>query len=250
MKKALVIPTLCTFLLLFITGSALAQITPGCARSADETTRIATARALVEVELANYESVINYWAEDVVYKEPVLTNNGRQEMLDYLDGVFGGTAYGFPDDRDVIIKDDIWKTDPGALPGTEDDTMTYIATMEWSGTFGTEFFIQTGMSIIKFGPGEGCPSYHRDYFTEGDTWWNVPIWKPDILTSRSIYISLFGLSGRCFDDDGDGYTKYEAATGCPNPGLDCNDYLPGVNPGATEITGNGIDDDCNPGTPD
>ncbi len=39
----------------------------------------------------------------------------------------------------------------------------------------------------------------------------------------------------CYDDDGDGYTE---ATG------DCNDADPAVNPAATEIDGNGIDDNC------
>lgn len=233
----------CTFLPLFITGSALAQVTPGCDPAADEATRLETARALLTVNAANYESVINYWAEDVIYKEPVLTNSGRQEMLDYLAGVFGGTAFGFPMDKAVTIKDELYKT-------YGDGSMTYLATIQWSGTFGTEFFIQTGMSIIKFRPGEGCPYYHRDYFTEGDTWWNIPIWQPEISTFRGIYISLFQLTGRCFDEDGDGYTKYSPAKGCPSAGLDCNDFVPGINPGATEFPGNGIDDDCNPATLD
>ena len=42
------------------------------------------------------------------------------------------------------------------------------------------------------------------------------------------------------DQDGDGYS----------PPLDCDDTNPDVNPGADEIPGNGIDDDCNAATPD
>jgi len=239
MKKAFVISALCTLLFLFLTGSALAQIVPGCTRAADETTRVQTARAVIEVNASNYTSLINHWADDVIYKEPVLTNSGRQEMLDYLAAMFGGTAYGFPDDRAVTIKDELWETAP-------DDSMTYIATREWSGTFGTEFFIQTGMSIVKFDPGEGCPTYHRDYWGEGDIWWNIPSLQPFVVTMREVYIGIMKLTARCFDDDGDGYTKYLAATGCPNAGLDCNDFVTGINPGATENPGNGIDEDCIP----
>jgi len=243
MKKAYVISIFCTLLFLVTTGSALAQVTSGCARTADETTRLATARAILRVNADNYGEVINYWAEDVIYKEPVLTNSGRQEMFDYLAAVFGGTAFGFPTDKVVTINKELYKTHV-------DGSMTYAATIEWSGTFGTEFYIQKGMSIIKFSPGEGCPYFHRDYFTEGDTWWNIPIWQPDIRTSRNIYINLFQLTGRCFDGDGDGYTKYSPAIGCPNAGLDCNDFVAEINPGADEIPGNGIDDDCNPVTLD
>jgi prepilin-type N-terminal cleavage/methylation domain-containing protein len=43
------------------------------------------------------------------------------------------------------------------------------------------------------------------------------------------------------DNDGDGYTVYQG---------DCDDSDPDVNPGATEIPDNAIDDDCNPATPD
>ena len=53
----------------------------------------------------------------------------------------------------------------------------------------------------------------------------------------------------CSDLDGDGYGSPASAT-CAHPQLDCNDGNASVNPGATEVPGNGIDDDCNAATSD
>lgn len=47
----------------------------------------------------------------------------------------------------------------------------------------------------------------------------------------------------CTDIDKDGYGT-AGSSGCPKPGTDCNDANPAFNPGATEVCGNGIDEDC------
>jgi len=47
----------------------------------------------------------------------------------------------------------------------------------------------------------------------------------------------------CTDDDGDGYGS-PASSSCTHPEEDCDDSRIGVNPGATEICDNQLDDDC------
>lgn len=53
-----------------------------------------------------------------------------------------------------------------------------------------------------------------------------------------------GATKDCPDSDGDGVTDAECG------GVDCNDSNAQVNPHATEVCNNGVDDDCNAGTPD
>lgn len=242
MRRARVIAAMCGMLILSACSNGSDEGVYDCIRGADTASRIETARAVVTVNATSFRNVSSYWAEDVIHREPVLTNRGRAEVAEYFAAMFSGSSYGFPPDRRVVVKDELYQSQ-------QDGGMTYMATVQWSGTFGSEFFLQDGMSIVKFRPGEGCPSYQRDYYTEGDTWWNIPAFKPDVELLRNMYISIFGLSLRCFDDDADGYTKYATSLGCPVTGLDCNDFVAEINPAAIELPGNGIDEDCNVATP-
>jgi hypothetical protein len=267
MKNAYGVTALFTALLLFLTVSGRAQVfTPVqcastldpekcCNQPTDEASRVETARSLLKVnarpgDVNNYHTVINFWAvhgsgedgagdDGPVYKESIASNSGRQEMWDYLEEVFSWSS-----DMELVILDEIYQTDP-------DDSFMYTAVNKWFGTTGAGYYEQPGISIIKFRPGEGCASYQRDYFSEGDTYWGISYLRPFVRKIREDAIKGLGLTDKCVDDDGDGYTKYRAASGCINgAALDCDDYHAEINPGAEEIPGNGVDDDCNRWTRD
>jgi hypothetical protein len=62
-----------------------------------------------------------------------------------------------------------------------------------------------------------------------------------LACSAACRVDTDGCSGvDSGDDDGDGHPSVD----------DCDDSDPAVHPGATEVAGNGVDDDCNPATPD
>jgi hypothetical protein len=52
--------------------------------------------------------------------------------------------------------------------------------------------------------------------------------------------------GSCADADGDGYGSTDSIF-CASHGVDCDDGSSGVNPGATEVANDGIDQDCSGG---
>jgi formylglycine-generating enzyme required for sulfatase activity len=66
----------------------------------------------------------------------------------------------------------------------------------------------------------------------GWAWWLNPLISVGFRCARS-----------CIDNDHDGYGD-PASTACIDPELDCDDAVADVNPGATEICDNAIDDDC------
>jgi hypothetical protein len=244
-----------TLLYLLVAPVAYAQVVAGCDRATDETTRVETARSILKVngrvdefgvkDVDHYHTIINYWAENgsgedgvgedgAVYRESTLSNFTRQDMWDYLDYIFTG----FSSDMELQVQEELWKTYP-------DNSMTYMTVNRWFGSTSGGYYEQPGISIVKFRPGEGCASYQRDYFSEGDTWWGISVLQGFVRAKRDRTITALGLTDRCVDDDGDGYPKYAVLTGCSQPQLDCDDYHNGIHPGALEAPANGIDENCN-----
>ncbi|MFD0991063.1 T9SS type A sorting domain-containing protein, partial [Mariniflexile jejuense] len=73
-----------------------------------------------------------------------------------------------------------------------------------------------------------------------------------------LNLTVTPLNQYYVDADGDGYGSTTSAMLCDTTApsgysinnTDCDDSNFNINPGASEISGNGIDDDCNPSTPD
>jgi hypothetical protein len=276
MKKAYFISILCALPFLFMTGSALAQPVPGCDRTVEQ--RLETADAALEVDALDYHYVINYWAEQgsgedgigfdgAVYEESVLRNFTRMEMWLYLEKIFNWSS-------DMVLETGEW-----LFQNNPDGSAIYMAVNKWYGTTEAGYYEQPGISVFHFRPGEGCIAYQRDYFSEGDTWYgmSVPGWDAQsmVVDRRNTIITELGLTDKCVDDDGDGFTKYAAAAGCPEgdvvdcddyhydirpidldedgyydvdgpcPGDDCDDGDETIHPGAPETKNDGIDSNCN-----
>jgi hypothetical protein len=65
-----------------------------------------------------------------------------------------------------------------------------------------------------------------------------------VITCPTTTFVLFG------DTDGDGYFSPVPNPAAPEDAPDCDDDNPAINPGATEIPGDGVDNDCDPTTSD
>jgi len=96
------------------------------------------------------------------------------------------------------------------------------------GTFQSEQRYETGPSPASMAIGD----------LDGDGVLDLAV--PDRVWDE---VSVFVKAYFCVDLDGDEYGVYNTEI-CPIEELDCDDRNPDVNPGASEICDNGIDDDC------
>ena len=113
--------------------------------------RKAIGRALVEVQSANWQSVLQYYTDDIEYQDPIVTIEGIVTMVEFLARLFGSS--------------------PGLVTTVEDEICInglYTATWTMYGAFDGVPYEAKGMSILKFRPRETQVYYQKDYYTEGD----------------------------------------------------------------------------------
>ena len=135
---------------------------PGIANSKSDSSRLSKTqkeigRALIEVQSFNWPYVLEYYADDIEYHDPIVDIYGIGEMTGFLAQLFANT--------------------PDLVTTIEDETIidgVYTATWTMVGQFNGVPFDAPGMSIIKFRPKETQAYYQRDYYTEGDIMINIP----------------------------------------------------------------------------
>jgi hypothetical protein len=128
------------------------------------------ARALVEIDASNYESLLHLYSQDIAYRDPIVTIDGIRTMSEFLGLLFDSS--------------------PDLVTTIEDETLVdgiYAATWTMVGQFDGVPFNAKGMSLVKFQPGSHEVSYSRDYYTEGDIMINIPGLDEAVAGFRHFY---------------------------------------------------------------
>ncbi len=146
--------------------------------------RLEIGRELIEMQSGNWITLMQYYAKDIEYHDPIVTVVGIETMFEFLARMFTSS--------------------PGLVTIIEDETCMngiYTATWTMAGTFNEVPYEAKGMSIVKFRPGEIKAYYQRDYYTEGDIMINIPGLDEPALAFRTYYLCAVDPTFDCpFDD--------------------------------------------------
>jgi predicted SnoaL-like aldol condensation-catalyzing enzyme len=132
--------------------------------------RLEVGRALIEVQSTNWPSIMPYYADDIEYRDPVVTIDGIDQMTEFLARMFANS--------------------PDLVTTIEDETLSgriYSATWEMTGQFAGVPYTAKGISIIEFRRWSAQVVYQRDYYSEGDIMASIPGLDQAVLGFRTFY---------------------------------------------------------------
>jgi len=119
--------------------------------------RLEIGRALVEINSANWQSLLPYYADDYEYHDPIVDIYGFETLVPFFARLFSSS--------------------PDLVTTVEDETIldgVYMATWTMAGQFNGVPYSAKGMSIVKFRDRGTQAYYSRDYYTEGDIMATIP----------------------------------------------------------------------------
>ncbi|MBK7771140.1 MAG: nuclear transport factor 2 family protein [bacterium] len=132
--------------------------------------RLEIGRALIEINNADWQSLLPYYTNDIEYHDPIVDIYGIDTLVPFLGRLFASSG-------DLITT-------------VEDESLVdgvYTATWTMSGLFNGIPYSAKGMSILKFRAGSAKAYYSRDYYTEGDIMATVPGLDQAIGGFRTYY---------------------------------------------------------------
>jgi SnoaL-like domain/FlgD Ig-like domain len=119
--------------------------------------RLEVGRALVEINSANWESLLPFYSDDYEYHDPIVDIYGFDTLVPFFARLFASS--------------------PDLVTTVEDETIlggVYMATWTMAGQFNGVPYSAKGMSIVKFRDRSTQTYYSRDYYTEGDIMATIP----------------------------------------------------------------------------
>jgi len=119
--------------------------------------RLEIGRALVEINPANWQSLLPYYTDDYEYHDPIVDIYGFDTLVPFFARLFASS--------------------PDLVTTVEDEMLiggVYTATWTMVGQFNGVPYSAKGMSILKFRDWSTQTYYSRDYYSESDIMATIP----------------------------------------------------------------------------
>jgi hypothetical protein len=132
--------------------------------------RLEIGRSLVEINAGNWQSLLQNYAADIEYHDPIVDIYGIETMAEFLGRLFASS--------------------PDLVTTVEDESLlggVYTATWTMVGQFDGVPFSAKGMSLVKFRRRSTQVYYSRDYYTEGDIMSGIPGLDEAVAGFRVFY---------------------------------------------------------------